>query len=183
MHQNTPFHEFEEFETQPAGGGWMKWVMGLLLLGLTLMAAAGVGYGLGRGTWAIPNSVLEHVPAALGQWLPPAAEVQTELKDYTFELVRNQAKQGETVLTVRLVHQPTGKPVADAVVFAHRLDMAPAGMPTMTTELEPQPTTEPGLYPFKTNLTMAGDWQLSLAAKVPGETGTVQNQLALKAVP
>ncbi|MFC6743862.1 FixH family protein [Methylobacterium persicinum] len=87
------------------------------------------------------------------------------------------------MLTVRLQQKPAGKPVPDAIVFARRLDMAPAGMPTMTTELEPQPATEPGLYRFKTNLTMAGDWQLSLAAKVQGETGTVQNQVALKVVP
>ncbi|KIU37166.1 hypothetical protein SR39_02045 [Methylobacterium radiotolerans] len=123
---------------------------------------------------------------ALAGWLPhggSAPGAPAKLKDYAFELVEHQAKQGETVLTVRLVHKPTGKPVADAVVFARRLDMAPAGMPTMTTELEPQPSAEPGLYRFKTNLTMAGDWQLSLAAKVQGEAGTVQNQLALKVVP
>jgi hypothetical protein len=39
------------------------------------------------------------------------------------------------------------------------------------------------VYRFKTDLTMEGSWQLSLAAKVQGETGTVQNKLALKAVP
>ncbi len=39
------------------------------------------------------------------------------------------------------------------------------------------------MYRFETNLTMKGGWQLSLAAKVPGETGTVQDKLVLKAVP
>ena len=186
MHQHTPFHDFEEFETAPSGGGRAKWVVGLVVFVLMRVAAAAVGYGLGRGTWTIPSSVSGHVPAALAGWLPHGgsdAAAPAELKDYAFELVEHQAKQGEAVLTVRLKHAPAGKPVADAVVFAHRLDMAPAGMPTMTTELEPQPATEPGLYRFKTNLTMAGDWQLSLAAKVQGETGTVQNQLALKVVP
>jgi hypothetical protein len=61
--------------------------------------------------------------------------------------------------------------------------MAPDGMPTMTAPLEPVPATEPGTYRFKTNLMMEGGWQLSLAAKVQGETGTVQNRLVLKAVP
>ncbi|MDE4915977.1 FixH family protein [Methylobacterium sp. 092160098-2] len=114
---------------------------------------------------------------------PTSAGTPVALKDYAFELTDARAKQGEAVLAVRLVHKPTGKPIPDAVVFAHRLDMAPSGMPTMTTELEPQSATEPGLYRFKTNLTMAGDWRLSLAAKVQGETGTIQSHLDLKAVP
>ena len=188
MHQNTPFHDFEEFETAP-GGGRARWITGLALLAMTLVAAVALGYGFGRGTWAVPSAISDHVPAALADWLPrrgtnsEAAGTPAALKDYAFDLVGAQAKQGEAMLTVRLVRKSTGKPVPDAVVFAHRLDMAPAGMPTMTTELEPQPTSEPGVYRFKTNLTMAGDWQLSLAAKVQGQTGTVQNQLALKVVP
>lgn len=188
MHQNTPFRDFEEFETAPRGGRAI-WIVGIALFATMLLAAVALGYGLGRGTWAVPSSITAHVPAAVVGWLPasgaaPAsAGTPVALKDYAFELTEAQAKQGEAVLTVRLVHKPTGKPVADAVVFAHRLDMAPAGMPTMTTELEPQPATEPGLYQFATNLTMSGDWQLSLAAKVQGQTGTVQTKLALKAIP
>jgi len=45
------------------------------------------------------------------------------------------------------------------------------------------PSTEPGVYKFKATLTMAGGWQLSLGAKVQGETGTVENKLVLKATP
>ena len=44
------------------------------------------------------------------------------------------------------------------------------------------PSTEPVVYRFKTNLTMAGGWQLSLGAKVQGEQGTVENKLILKAL-
>jgi hypothetical protein len=72
--------------------------------------------------------------------------------------------------------------VPDAVIFAKRLDMAPDGMPTMTTPLEPLPSTDPGVYRFKTNLPMEGGWQLSISAKVQGETGTVENKLVLKAL-
>lgn len=163
--------------------------MRCLVLGVALVIMAGAGYGLGRGTWAIPGSISDQMPAALAGWLPTssAAPATTDapaaLKDYAFELVGREAKQGEAILVARLSHKSTGKPVPDAVVFARRLDMAPAGMPTMTTELEPQPATEPGIYRFKTNLTMVGDWQFSLAAKVPGETGTVQSQIVFKAVP
>lgn len=186
MHQHTPFHDFEEFETAPSGGGRARWVVGLIVFVPVLMAAAAVGYSLGRGTWTIPNSVSGHVPAALAGWLPHGGSgtaAPAKLKDYVFELVAHQAKQGEAVLTVHLKHAPAGKPVPNALVFARRLDMSPAGMPTMTAELEPEAAAEPGFYRFRTNLTMAGDWQLSLAAKVQGETGTVQNQLALKVVP
>jgi len=84
---------------------------------------------------------------------------------------------------VRLVNKKTGKPVPDAVIVAKRLDMAPDSMPTMTTPLEPLPSTEPGVYRFKTNLTMQGGWQLSLGAKVQGETGTVESKLVLQAKP
>jgi len=53
----------------------------------------------------------------------------------------------------------------------------------MAAPLELMPSTEPGVYRFKTNLSMAGRWQLTLGAKVQGETGTIQSKLVLKAVP
>ena len=86
-------------------------------------------------------------------------------------------------MTVRLVQKPIGKPISDAVIFAQRLDMAPEGMPTMTADLQPVPSSEPSVYRFKTTLTMQGKWQISLAAKVQGERGTVQNKLVFEAVP
>jgi len=48
--------------------------------------------------------------------------------------------------------------------------------------LEALPSTEPGIYPFRADLSMEGNWRLSLAAKVQGETGTVQARLIFKAV-
>ena len=105
-----------------------------------------------------------------------------DVADYEFQLVQNQLKKGEAVVAVRLVNKKTGQPVPDAVIMAKRLDMAPDSMPTMTTALESLPSTEPGVYRFKTNLTMQGGWQLSLGAKVQGETGTVESKLVLKAI-
>ncbi len=109
--------------------------------------------------------------------------VLADVKDYEFQLLEKEMKQGEAVLALRLVKKSTGQPVPGAVIFATRLDMEPDGMPTMTTPLQPVPSTEPGVYRFRTDLTMEGGWRLSLAAKVQGETGTVQNRLVLKAVP
>jgi len=110
-----------------------------------------------------------------------ATLVRADIKDY--ELVDQTVKKGDAVISVRLVHKPDGKPVSDAVIFARRLDMAPDGMETMKTTIEAMPSTEPGIYKFKAEVTMEGGWQLSLAAKVQGETGTVENKLVIKATP
>ena len=107
-----------------------------------------------------------------------------DIADYTFELVATEIRQGDdSVVAVRLIDTRTGEPVPDAVIFAMRLDMAPDNMPTMAAPLETLPTIEPGVYRFKADLAMAGGWQLSLAAKVQGEIGTVQDKLVLRAVP
>ena len=107
-----------------------------------------------------------------------------DVRDYEFQLVQNEAKKGDgTIVSVRLVNKRTGKPVPDAVISAKRVDMAPDGMADMAGKIEQLPSTEPGTYRFKTNLSMEGRWQLSLAAKVQGETGTVESKLVLKVVP
>lgn len=113
----------------------------------------------------------------------PATVAHADIKDYEFQLVEKTVKKGEAIISVRLVHKPDGKPVSDAVIFAKRLDMAPDGMETMKTTIEAVPSTEPGLYRFKADLMMEGGWRLSLAAKVQGETGTVENKLVIKAAP
>ena len=112
-----------------------------------------------------------------------AGAAWADAKDYEFQLVQNEMKMGDgAVITVRLVGKRNREPVADAVIMAKRIDMAPDGMPTMTAPLEQLPSSEPGTYRFKTNLMMAGGWQLSLGAKVQGETGTVKNRLVIKAI-
>ncbi|MEH2480480.1 hypothetical protein V1282_003837 [Nitrobacteraceae bacterium AZCC 2146] len=112
-----------------------------------------------------------------------ATAARADIKDYEFQLVDKTVKKGEAVISVRLVHKPDGKPVSDAVIFAKRLDMAPDGMETMKTTIDAVPSTEPGVYKFKAAVTMEGSWQLSLGAKVQGETGTVESKLVLKATP
>ena len=106
-----------------------------------------------------------------------------DIKDYEFQLVDKTVKKGDAVIAVRLIHKADGKPVSDAVIFATRLDMAPDGMETMKTTIEAMPSTEPGVYRFKAAFTMEGGWQLSLGAKVQGESGTVETKLVLKATP
>jgi len=112
-----------------------------------------------------------------------ASLARADIKDFEFQLVDKTVKKGDAIISVRLVHKPDGKPVPNAVIFAKRLDMAPEGMETMKTTIEPMPSTEPGVYKFKASVTMEGGWQLSLGAKVQGETGTVESKLVIKATP
>src|SRR5712691_3656565 len=93
--------------------------------------------------------------------------------DYAFEPVATEVNRGEVTVSVRLLHKPTGKPVPDAVIVQTRIDMAPDGMATMASPIVPAPSPSPGVYAFKTDLTMAGRWLLSISAKVQGEPETV----------
>jgi YtkA-like protein len=114
----------------------------------------------------------------------PITAARADIKDYEFQLVDQAVPAGpDKVIAVRLMNTKTGKPVPDAVIFATRLDMAPDGMQEMATKIAPMPGGEPGTYKFKATFGMAGRWQLSLGAKVQGETGTVENKLVLKATP
>ena len=113
-----------------------------------------------------------------------AGLAHADIKDYKFELVDQSVQAGpDKVIAVRLVNTKTGKSVPDAVIFATRLDMAPDGMQEMATKIASMPGGEPGIYKFKATFGMAGRWQLSLGAKVQGETGTVETKLIVKAVP
>jgi hypothetical protein len=107
---------------------------------------------------------------------------RADIKDYEFQLIDQTVQAGpDKIITVRLVNKTTGKPVPGAVIFATRLDMAPDGMQEMATKIAPMPGGEPGTYKFKATFGMAGRWQLSLGAKVQGETGTVENKLVITA--
>ena len=115
--------------------------------------------------------------------LASASPLFAGVQDYEFQLVQNEAKKGDAIVAVRLVNKRTGKAVPDAVIAAKRIDMAPDGMADMAGRIEQLPSTEPGVYRFKANLSMQGSWQLSLAAKVQGENGTVESKLVLKVLP
>ena len=111
-----------------------------------------------------------------------AGIASADIKDYEFKLVEPTIAVGkDKIVTVQLVNKKTGKPVPDAVIFATRLDMTPEGMPEMATKIAREPGGEPGLYRFKAAFGMEGKWQLSLGAKVQGETGTVESKLVITA--
>jgi YtkA-like len=102
--------------------------------------------------------------------------------DYAFEPVKAELKKGDdVVVSVRLKHKTTGKPVTDAVIVQTRIDMGPDGMGEMASPLTPVPSNEPGVYSFKTDLSMQGRWLLSIAAKVQGEPQTVVGKIIFRA--
>ncbi|SRR5581483_7113162 len=102
--------------------------------------------------------------------------------DYLFEPVKAEIRKGDDViLSVRLKHKATGKPVTDAVIVRSRIDMSPDGMAEMASPLTAVPSNEPGVYSFKTELAMQGRWLLSIAAKVQGEPETVIGKITFKA--
>ena len=102
--------------------------------------------------------------------------------DYIFEPVQAELTKGDDVsVAVRLLHKPTGKAVADAVIFRTRIDMGPDGMAEMVSPVTPIPAKDPGTYAFKTDLPMPGRYMFSLAAKVQGEPETVVGKVMLKA--
>jgi YtkA-like len=117
-------------------------------------------------------------------WVVVSAASLADVKDYEFQLVQSEMKKGDgAIVAVRLVNKKSGRLVPDAVIFTKRIDMAPDAMQEMTAPLEQLPSIEPGIYRFKTDLSMQGRWRLSLGAKVQGEEGTVASQLVLKALP
>ena len=111
-----------------------------------------------------------------------AAQAIAVAADYEFQPLEIEVKNGNgSELAVRLMHKPSGKPVTGAVLFRTRLDMAPDNMADMTAKHEAMPLSEPGVYRFKADLTMAGGWALRIMAKVPGEKDTIEGVVVFKA--
>lgn len=123
------------------------------------------------------------IGAAIGLAFGLATAALAAPQDYRFEIVQPQVKAGNNAqFAVRLLHVPTGKPIDNAVIFQTRLDMSPMGMGDMTAKATPGKGAEPGVYPFRAPLGMAGEWALQLSAKVPGESETVRGAVRFEAV-
>ena len=111
-----------------------------------------------------------------------AAPTSADPSDYVFQPVSANVRMGDgSELAVRLIHKPTGKPVGDVTLFRTRVDMSPDNMVSMTTTHTALPSTEPGVYRFRANLTHMGRWALTVVAKVPGESEPIQGTIVFKA--
>ena len=101
---------------------------------------------------------------------------------YAFSAVASDIPlKGDAVIDVRLIHEPTGKPVENAVIFETRFDMSPDSMGEMAAQVTSQGSPEPGVYRFAVKPTMAGRWELKLSAKVQGEAETVHGSVIVTA--
>ena len=93
---------------------------------------------------------------------------------FEFTTTTSDLTMGTGTVEVRLKETSSGSFVEDAVITATRLDMEPDGMKDMTTSVDPQGMSAPGVYRFSGTFKMAGRWQLSLTAQVPGHEQPVQ---------
>jgi hypothetical protein len=108
--------------------------------------------------------------------VPPAALAAAQ--DYRFEAAELPVKSSKaTVVKIRLVHIPDGKPVPGAVIFQTRFDMGPDGMGSMTAPAKLVRSSDANLYQLELEPQMGGNWALSLSAKVQGETETVSGSV------
>ena len=130
-----------------------------------------------RASWARQLTIMTLALATIilsPQWSVAAPQ------DYKFEIAGPLAKSGKaTVIKVRLVHVPDGKPVAGAVITQTKFDMGPDGMAEMTAPTKVVSAKEPGTYQIEADSPMTGKWGLSIAAKVQGETETVHGALTV----
>jgi YtkA-like len=109
-------------------------------------------------------------------------EAKAAAADYRFEAVGKPqpSTAGRSVVAVRLVHIPDGKPVSGAIIIQTKADMGPAGMVDMTAPVQALPAKEPGTYQFEIQPGMAGKWSLTLGAKVQGEAETVRGAVTIE---
>ena len=118
--------------------------------------------------------------AALLAALAAPAPVSAAAADYRFELAGPpDVSAKSTVVKVRLVHVPDGKPVAGATIIQIRFDMGPDGMASMTAPAKAAPAADPGVYVVETQPSVGGNWALSLLAKVQGEPETVRGTVTV----
>jgi hypothetical protein len=117
-------------------------------------------------------------------FFPTVSAALAGAEDYRFDLVFTDHRVGSgAIVEVRLTDLRTGAAVEGAVIFATRMDMAPEGMAMMTSPVTAMAADVPGNYRFATDLTMAGGWRFSVAAKVQGEAETVSAEIELRAEP
>jgi len=118
--------------------------------------------------------------ASAGLAISPPSHGLAAAKDYRFEVVSSPVKSGKaTIIKIRLIHLPDEKPVAGAIITQTKLDMGPEGMASMTIPAKATAAAEAGLYQIEAQPEMAGNWGLTISAKVQGERETVSGTITV----
>jgi len=129
----------------------------------------------------MPHTLSRFCAAFVAASLLSVPAAQAEATDYAFELIETSYPvSDQAVLTLRLTDLRSQQPVEGAIIFATRVDMEPDGMAMMTSEITALPIETSGEYRFATDLSMEGNWQLSIAAKVQGEAETVHTRILIE---
>jgi hypothetical protein len=116
--------------------------------------------------------------AFFAMWLALAGTVFADVDDYRFEAVKAEIKASNVAtLMVRLIHKPSGTPVAGAQVIETRLIMHHHGAADMISAIAPLPNSEPTVLAFTAPMMMEGSWSLIISAKVPGQSEVVTGTL------
>ena len=117
------------------------------------------------------------------QWGVSVSAALADAKDYEFQLVQSEMKKGDGRHRGRAPDQQEDRQARD-----RRGDRRRRGSTWLRTQWArwPRhssrvPSNEPGVYSFKTDLSMAGRWLLSIAAKVQGEAETVVGKITFRA--
>jgi YtkA-like len=103
--------------------------------------------------------------------------------DFRFEPVTPNVKAGDATIVVQLLDVRAGKPVTGAILILNKVEMVMQGMAPVAVKATPTQVDEHGHYRFEANLGMAGEWRVSLAAKVQGESETVRGTVVIQASP
>ena len=126
--------------------------------------------------------------ALLGSVLSAAVSLSAfaAAPDYRFEATQSQVEAGrQASIAVRLIHTPSGKAVSGADLSAPQpqfvMVMSPLGpMSSWASAVKEQ---APGSYVVQADLSMGGDWLLTLQANVPGEKEPIRGTVPIKVVP
>lgn len=114
-----------------------------------------------------------------GYTAQPVAAAPT---DYRFEVVESAAKSNETAtIAVRLIHLPDDRLVRDATILGATLDMTMKGAAPMAVGLQSLGSDGAGVHLFQAEVSMAGEWRLSLTAKVNGEPDLIRQSVPIYA--
>ncbi len=80
---------------------------------------------------------------------------------------------------MRLVAVADGKPVPGAKIVQTSLDMGPDGMAAMTAPVKLPPPADPDVFLFEAQPTAAGNWALTVSAKIQGEPEPVTGAITI----
>lgn len=120
-----------------------------------------------------------------------AATPQRASGDYRFEALPSAVRASrDAEISVRLVRNSDGSPVRGAVITEHRFEMMMGGYKVVSYNMiegrggpAVLAVEEPaGVYRVHAQLPMAGTWQATLTAQIPGSTETFRGTVPVAVV-